>query len=122
MEPSPRSNQSEKPSQPDDISGQLNRLKLTNDPREILKSFLGRTLRIVITDGRVIFGDFVCTDRDANIILENSLEYISEEVGKSIISSKFVEINLTIKKFANDQITSQYRRKIRTKSLGTSPN
>lgn len=55
---------------------ELNNLKIsTEDPRAQIRSWLGKVLRIVITDGRIIVGYFVCTDRDANVILENSYEY-----------------------------------------------
>jgi small nuclear ribonucleoprotein (snRNP)-like protein len=47
----------------------------TFDPRAKIKSWLGRILRIVITDGRIIVGCFACTDREGNVILENSYEY-----------------------------------------------
>lgn len=32
-----------------------------------------------MTDGRVLVGNFVCTDRDSNIILGSSGEYLKEE-------------------------------------------
>jgi len=44
------------------------------DPRKKLRYWLGKTFKVTITDGRIIVGQFVCTDRDANIILENSWE------------------------------------------------
>lgn len=47
----------------------------SDDPRVKLRSWLGRVFKIVINDGRVIVGRFVCTDRDGNVILENSYEY-----------------------------------------------
>ena len=47
----------------------------SSDPRVKLRSWLGQILRIEITDRRVIVGGFACTDRDGNIILENSWEY-----------------------------------------------
>ena len=47
----------------------------TGDGRAKLRSWLGKVFKVVITDGRQIVGVFVCTDRDANIILENSMEY-----------------------------------------------
>lgn len=66
----------------DEINESLMKLKLSEDPRERLRFFLGKVLRVVITDGRIIVGVFVCTDRDCNIILENSWEYTSEREGK----------------------------------------
>lgn len=44
-----------------------------------LKSWLNRTLKIRMTDGRVLIGAFLCTDRDANVILGSCEEYLSDE-------------------------------------------
>ncbi|XP_034472842.1 N-alpha-acetyltransferase 38-B, NatC auxiliary subunit [Drosophila innubila] len=46
--------------------------------RRKLQKWLGRVLRIVITDGRVLVGFFNCTDRDANIVLSMCAEYLVE--------------------------------------------
>ncbi|XP_017848551.1 N-alpha-acetyltransferase 38, NatC auxiliary subunit [Drosophila busckii] len=46
--------------------------------RRKLQKWLGRVLRIVITDGRVLVGFFNCTDRDANIVLSMCAEYLIE--------------------------------------------
>lgn len=32
-----------------------------------------------MTDGRVLMGVFLCTDRDANVILRSCSEYLSED-------------------------------------------
>lgn len=57
------------------LCDQLGTVNISDDPREKLRSWLGKILKIVITDERVIVGCFVCTDREANVILENSWEY-----------------------------------------------
>lgn len=60
------------------LNKEINNLRLNqseSDPRKKLTSLLGKILKIKITDQRVIVGCFVCTDRDANVILENSCEY-----------------------------------------------
>ncbi|XP_012278547.1 N-alpha-acetyltransferase 38, NatC auxiliary subunit [Orussus abietinus] len=44
-----------------------------------LKEWLNHHLRIKMTDGRVLCGAFLCTDRDANIILGSCSEFLSEE-------------------------------------------
>lgn len=44
-----------------------------------LKSWLNKTLKIKMTDGRVLVGTFLCTDRDANVILGTCEEYLSVE-------------------------------------------
>ena len=60
----------------------------TEDPtegiavRKELESYLNKRMRIAISDGRVIDGLFLCTDRDCNIVLGNCEEFLSqEEVG-----------------------------------------
>ncbi|XP_063976198.1 N-alpha-acetyltransferase 38, NatC auxiliary subunit [Diachasmimorpha longicaudata] len=44
-----------------------------------LRSWLNRLLRIKMTDGRVLTGAFLCTDRDANVILGSCEEFLSED-------------------------------------------
>lgn len=41
-----------------------------------LRSWLNKTFRVEMTDGRVLTGVFLCTDRDANIILGSCSEYL----------------------------------------------
>uniref|UniRef100_A0A336LG16 CSON008894 protein n=1 Tax=Culicoides sonorensis TaxID=179676 RepID=A0A336LG16_CULSO len=43
--------------------------------REKLQSWLDKTLRIVMTDSRILVGDFLCTDRSGNVILGMCYEY-----------------------------------------------
>ena len=43
--------------------------------RAKLQLWLYRTLRIVMTDGRILIGVFLCTDSDANVILGVCSEY-----------------------------------------------
>lgn len=51
--------------------------------RKELESYLNKRMRIGISDGRVIDGLFLCTDRDCNIVLGNCEEFLSQdEVGK----------------------------------------
>ncbi|XP_071555816.1 N-alpha-acetyltransferase 38-B, NatC auxiliary subunit isoform X1 [Temnothorax nylanderi] len=47
--------------------------------KQKLRSWLNRHLRIEMTDGRVLRGAFLCTDRDANVILGSCTEYLSME-------------------------------------------
>lgn len=44
---------------------------------EWLKSLLNKNLRVKITDGRVLIGIFLCTDKDSNIVLGSCKEYTS---------------------------------------------
>ncbi|XP_050100728.1 N-alpha-acetyltransferase 38, NatC auxiliary subunit isoform X2 [Anopheles aquasalis] len=51
-------------------------LAKANDPRRfILKTLLNRMFRIKMTDGRILIGFFVCTDADANVVLQLASEY-----------------------------------------------
>lgn len=51
--------------------------------RTKLKSWLNASLKIKLSDDRVIVGVFMCTDRDCNIILGGSLEYLND--GKTVL-------------------------------------
>lgn len=68
----------------DGITDSLDQLKLgtESDGRLKLRSWLGKFLKFVITDERIIVGLFVCTDKDGNVILENSWEYTETIDGK----------------------------------------
>ncbi|XP_025836047.1 N-alpha-acetyltransferase 38-B, NatC auxiliary subunit [Agrilus planipennis] len=44
-----------------------------------LRDWLNKLLRIEMTDGRSLVGIFLCTDRDANIILGSCSEYLPED-------------------------------------------
>ncbi|XP_053669929.1 N-alpha-acetyltransferase 38, NatC auxiliary subunit [Anopheles nili] len=43
--------------------------------RKLLKSWLNQLFRIRMTDGRILVGYFVCTDADANVVLQSTSEY-----------------------------------------------
>ncbi|XP_012267104.1 N-alpha-acetyltransferase 38, NatC auxiliary subunit [Athalia rosae] len=47
--------------------------------KQKLREWLNRPLKIKMTDGRVLTGAFLCTDRDANVILGSCSEFLSEE-------------------------------------------
>merc|ERR1712227_402916 len=55
-----------------------------------LYGLLGSEMKILITDQRVLLGQFICTDKERNVILQGASEYMSEEeidsgtVGRSI--------------------------------------
>jgi N-alpha-acetyltransferase 38, NatC auxiliary subunit len=49
---------------------------MTED-KEFLAKWLNKTMRIRITDDRILVGSFLCTDKDQNIILGSSQEYIN---------------------------------------------
>nr|CAH7754125.1 unnamed protein product [Callosobruchus chinensis] len=47
-----------------------------------LRSWLNKSFRIEMTDGRVLIGVFLCTDRDANIILGSCSEYLPQSMNR----------------------------------------
>ena len=40
--------------------------------------WIGSTMKIKITDNRILIGKFICTDKDANLILTQTEEYLTE--------------------------------------------
>ena len=54
-----------------------------DEAKKQLEKYLNKRMRIAISDGRVIDGMFLCTDRDCNIVVANCEEFLSQqEVGK----------------------------------------
>ena len=53
--------------------------------RALLTGYLNERMRVTISDGRVIDGRLICTDRDCNLVLSNCEEFLSqEEMSKDI--------------------------------------
>lgn len=53
--------------------------------RALLTGYLNERMRVTISDGRVIDGRLICTDRDCNLVLSNCEEFLSqEEMSKAI--------------------------------------
>ncbi|XP_066252928.1 N-alpha-acetyltransferase 38, NatC auxiliary subunit [Euwallacea similis] len=48
-----------------------------------LRSWLNKTLKVLMTDGRTLIGVFLCTDRDANVILGSCSEYLPADTPSS---------------------------------------
>ncbi len=46
--------------------------------RALLRTWLNKSMRIVLSDGRVLAGIFLCTDQDSNVILGSCTECLSE--------------------------------------------
>lgn len=47
--------------------------------RELLKSYLSKRLRVEVSDGRIIEGNFMCTDRDRNMVLGSCEEFYGRQ-------------------------------------------
>lgn len=50
-----------------------------SDGRLKLRSWLNKQMRIEMSDGRILLGIFLCTDRDGNVILGSCTEYINPD-------------------------------------------
>lgn len=55
-----------------------------------LQTWLGRILRIKITDGRILVGSFACTDRDVNILLIKCKSYWVEGQDAQLLGTVMV--------------------------------
>ncbi len=53
--------------------------KRHQEAKDLLSGYLNRQMRVFLTDGRVIIGSFLCTDRDSNLVLSNCDEYLSQD-------------------------------------------
>lgn len=56
-----------------------------SEGRAKLQSWLYRTLRIQLTDGRILIGNFLCTDSEANVILGMCMEDTDDGGEKRIL-------------------------------------
>lgn len=51
--------------------------------RDLLRGYLNRRLRIVLSDGRVVDGNFLCTDSECNIVIGDCEEFLCQaDVGE----------------------------------------
>ncbi|XP_047998026.1 N-alpha-acetyltransferase 38, NatC auxiliary subunit [Leguminivora glycinivorella] len=55
----------------------------SEDGKSKLRKWLNMNFRIEMTDGRVLIGVFLCTDRDANVILGACSEYLKGNDGET---------------------------------------
>lgn len=69
----------------------------------MIQSWLDKSLKITMTDSRILVGDFLCTDRTGNIILGLTYEYVDEEsegryLGSVMVPGKHIvkmEVDMT---------------------------
>ena len=50
--------------------------------KEYLRGMLNKLMKIKLSDGRILVGVFLCTDRDSNVILGSCSEYVLDQGGK----------------------------------------
>lgn len=48
------------------------------EAKDKFKSWLGQIMRVKLSDGRNVMGQFMCTDKDCNIILGMASEFVEE--------------------------------------------
>ena len=48
---------------------------------KFVRSLVNKMLRVQISDGRVLVGALLCTDRDQNLIMGGAAEYWQDETG-----------------------------------------
>ena len=46
---------------------------------EQMYAWIGSTMKIKITDNRILIGKFICTDKDSNLILNQTEEFLTEQ-------------------------------------------
>ena len=47
----------------------------TSSPLDKVAELLDKTIRVRISDGRIVMGDLQCLDRELNLVLINAVEY-----------------------------------------------
>lgn len=69
----------------DSVSREQTVLAQVKSPLRLrLESWLNKNMKIEMTDGRVLIGIFLCTDRDRNVILGSCSEYLKPEDGETV--------------------------------------
>ena len=72
--------------QEDDIQNQTQ-----NNGKEYLRGMLNKLMKIKLSDGRILIGVFLCTDRDSNVILGSCSEYVLDQGGDTNTNPKQAE-------------------------------
>jgi len=52
---------------------------MSDASRQKLASWLNKNMKITMSDGRVLVGIFMCTDKECNVILASCSEYVKED-------------------------------------------
>ncbi|KAK8772701.1 hypothetical protein V5799_024056 [Amblyomma americanum] len=52
--------------------------------RARLRRWLNRSLKVEMSDGRILVGSFLCTDRDQNVILGSCSEYLQPDSSSTV--------------------------------------
>lgn len=64
--------------------------------KALLTGYLNERMRVTISDGRVIDGRLICTDRDCNLVLSNCEEFLSQEEMSKVVVTTHVKISLSL--------------------------
>ena len=61
------------------MMAEVNTTQTSDGGKQLLKSYLNKNMKIKLTDGRILIGIFLCTDKDANVILGSCAEHLKDE-------------------------------------------
>jgi small nuclear ribonucleoprotein (snRNP)-like protein len=64
-----------------------------NGEEVLLEKYISRLIRVTTTDNRAFFGSLICTDRDLNLILQDTTERrtdLRRYIGMVVIPGKLI--------------------------------
>ncbi|CAG0887978.1 unnamed protein product [Cyprideis torosa] len=87
-----------------------------------LEAWINRTLKVLLTDGRFLVGEFLCTDRDANIILGHCREYYYKDPdeGGDLVGPRILGLAMVPGKHIVELHVSSQEGLCRRRGLGSS--
>ena len=66
-----------------------------DSPLDRVKEILGKRVRVVLDDDRVVDGSLMCLDKDLNLIIDNSTEWHSMLMSKETKNITFIDESTT---------------------------
>ena len=85
-----------KPDYDDNMEEENNEERTVSEGKAQLQKWLNKNMKIKMTDGRMLVGVFVCTDKDKNVILGSCQEYVNvpdDHVEENKISTETADSN-----------------------------
>ena len=65
------------------------------ESRQYIRKLLNKLMRVKLTDGRVLVGQFLCTDREANVILGTISLLLSTLITKKLFINQILDFHLS---------------------------
>jgi len=80
----------------EDVTGFVSEKLVINEPpkieetpnRKLIRTWLNRSMKVKVTDGRTVIGIFLCTDKHSNLILGSCHEYFDTPGKRGTLSYK----------------------------------